>query len=40
MKWKIVRSSGRMEDPFIARIALALYDEQGSVSSGKGTQVI
>jgi hypothetical protein len=40
MKGKIVHLSGRMEYPFVAGIALALYDEHGSISFGKGAEVI
>jgi hypothetical protein len=29
-----------MEHPFIARIALAFYDQYGSICTGKGAEVI
>src|SRR6516162_11099812 len=40
MKGKIVHWSGRMESAFIARIALALNDQHGSICSGEGAQIV
>src|SRR6516162_2773302 len=40
VKGKIVHLSGRMEDAFVARVALALNDQHGSICSCKGAEVI
>jgi hypothetical protein len=40
MKGKIVYRSWRVQFPFLARIALALNDQHGSIFSGECAQVI